>query len=328
MGMAMSWITSHPKLAVSLTFFGMFVVLNALACRHAWAMTRFLPGGTPKRHVEELTRLERLRTLLGGMRLSRAGDGDQANTFGLTCLRHRFQGVSGTLEAWYVAHPDPAGLVLLFHGYNGCKARLLPEARCFYDLGYSGLLVDFPGSGGSEGAVTTVGYREAGDVAQAVTYARSQWPGQQLTLFGQSMGAAAVLRALADLGVEAVAAILECPFDRLLNTVKARFAVMGIPAFPAAHLLLFWGSILNGYNGFAHNPSSYAQRVRCPTLLLHGRDDRRVTRSEVEAVFAALAGVKQLHFFDGLGHESFAAQRPEEWKGFVAPFLHAHALTT
>ena len=121
--------------------------------------------------------------------------------------------------------------------------------------------------------------------------------------------------------MKADATVLECPFDTLLHTVEARFGAMGVPAFPGAELLVFWGGLQHGFNGFAHNPVDYARSATGPILMLHGAEDRRVTRAQAESIYANLPGEKELHVFDGLGHESYAAKRPEEWKEWVGRFL-------
>src|SRR5258707_14300817 len=54
--------------------------------------------------------------------------------------------------------------------------------------------------------------------------------------------------------------------------------------------------------------------------MLHGAEDPRVSRPQAEAIYANLPGDKELHFFDGLGHESYAAERPDEWKEWVRRF--------
>jgi alpha-beta hydrolase superfamily lysophospholipase len=239
---------------------------------------------------------------------------------------HVYVGEGGRLAAWHIPHEHAAGLVVLFHGYAAGKARLLPEARAFHDLGYACFLVDFRGSGGSDGDRTSIGYHEADDVVRTVAYVRQRWSGEPLILFGHSMGAAAILRALSLQALEPGAVVLECPFDRLLSTVEARFASTGLPSFPAAQLLIFWGGLQHGYNGFDHNPVEYARRVTCPALLLHGRGDPRVSCKQIESIYRNLAGEKSLYFFDGIGHESYAARQPEEWKGCVAHFLHNRAL--
>src|SRR5262249_43549763 len=158
------------------------------------------------------------------------------------------------------------------------------------------------------------GYREAEEVASAAEYCARRWPGQRLVLFGQSMGAAAVLRAVGVLGVEADAAILECPFDRMSSAARMRFAALGVPSFPCTELLLFWGGAQHGFNGFRHNPVDYARGVSCPVLLLHGAADPRVRPEHVEEIARNLAGPAQLVLFEGVGHESYVAREPSRWQ--------------
>jgi alpha-beta hydrolase superfamily lysophospholipase len=304
----------------------LLVLLNGLAYRHARSMTHFLPRGDGAyKKLEHYSAREKVWMLLHGLPVHRPHPDRTPADVELAYEVHAIPGGLGNLEAWYVPHPRARGLALMFHGYTNCKATLLDEAAVLHELGYACLLVDFPGSGGSEGDVTTIGYREAEDVVRCVEYARAHWPGRPLVLYGQSMGAAAILRALAMHGVRANAAVLECPFDRLLSTVKARFRAYGLPSFPAARLMVFWGGVLHGYNGFGHNPVQYAAAVDCPVLLLHGRDDRRVTYAQVESIYRQLRGRKHLHVFEGLGHESYVAPRRQEWKDSVGRFLDGGA---
>jgi uncharacterized protein len=325
MRILLAWAWMYPWRTLGLCLLLGFVVLNLLAYRHARAFTRFQAEGGGRRDAPEArSLLDKVRLLLGGVALPRPCQDRTPADVGLPFERHHFPGEAGTLEAWYVPHPAARGLVLLFHGYSGCKSSLLPEARAFHELGYACLLVDFRGSGGSAGDATTIGYAEADDVARAVAFARARWPSRPLVLYGQSMGSAAVLRALSAGGAEADSAVLECPFDRLLSTVKARFAGLGVPSFPGAQLLVFWGGWQHGFNGFRHNPVDYARAISCPVLLLHGRQDPRVSAGQVEEVYANLGGEKELYFFDDLAHESYVAKRPQDWKERVGQFLERH----
>jgi alpha-beta hydrolase superfamily lysophospholipase len=261
--------------------------------------------------------------LLGGVTLPRPGPAETPAHVGLPYAVHSFAGDEGPLEAWHVPHPAARGTVVMFHGYKACKAVLLPEARAFHGLGYACFLVDFRGSGGSEGDHTSIGYYEADDVARAAAFARRRWPSAPLILYGQSMGSAAILRALSA-GLKADAAVLECPFDRLLTTVKARFATLGVPSFPGAQLLVFWGGVRHGFDGFRHNPVEYAARVRCPTLLMHGARDWRVRTAEARAIYAALAGPKRWELFAEAGHQSYCGACRGRWCEVVEGFLGEH----
>ena len=188
-------------------------------------------------------------------------------------------------------------------------------------MGLSVLLIDFRGSGDSSESYTTIGFDEAEDVAASVRYARANLPHGKIILYGQSMGAAAILRAVNNCGVHPDAIIAEAVFDNMLSTVRHRFGAMGVPSFPSAELLVFWGGRQAGFNGFRHNPVEYARSVDCPILFLHGDADRKAHIDEARSVFAAVPGKKQFRAFPNLGHESPAVRFPIEWKDTVRPFL-------
>jgi uncharacterized protein len=158
-------------------------------------------------------------------------------------------------------------------------------------------------------------------VVKTVEFARPLASGRPLILYGRSMGSAAILRAVATQGLESDGVIMECPFDRLVTTVGNRFSAMGLPAFPMAQMLVFWGGVQHGMNGFAHNPADYAAGVHYPTLVMHGNLDPRVSVTEVQAVHANLGGEKQLVLFPRAAHESYLAVDPALWKSAVSEFL-------
>jgi fermentation-respiration switch protein FrsA (DUF1100 family) len=135
------------------------------------------------------------------------------------------------------------------------------------------------------------------------------------------MGSAAILRAVAKEGVQADALVLESPFNSLLDTVGNRFGAMGLPAFPGAPLVVFWGSVQEGFNGFEHNPEQYASSVQAPTLILLGEQDPRVTVSQGRAVYNALKGPKELTIVPGAIHELLYDAAPSLWKASVGGFL-------
>jgi uncharacterized protein len=200
---------------------------------------------------------------------------------------------------------------------------MLDKAEVFHQLGYHTLLADFMGAGGSEGIQTTIGYKEAAQVATCVDYLQKRGE-RNIILFGTSLGATAIMKAMADHPLEARALILECPFGTMLQTVKNRFRMIGVPACPMAHLLVFWGGAQNGFNGFSHNPTDYAKDITTPTLLLYGKKDDRVTVEETKEIFAHLAGPKQLVTYPLAGHENYLTKYGAQWTADVAQFLSAY----
>jgi alpha-beta hydrolase superfamily lysophospholipase len=309
---------------VSLALLGVGAfAFGGLTYRHAWALTHFAQGGDRTPPPERLGWSERLRALGRGAVLPRPHHRRTPDDLRLPHDRDVVVTADGLrLEGWYLPAPEAHGTVVLLHGYADAKDSMLDPARELRAAGWSSYLIDFRGCGDSEGRETTIGVREGRDVATAWRAARARTaPGRPVVVYGASMGAAAALRAIAHEGVSPDGLVLAAPFDRLLHTVSNRFRLLGLPPFPAAHALVFWGGVQHGFDGFGHNPADYAAAVRCPTLVLHGRLDRRATLAEAQRVFDRLGGDKRLHVFEGLGHESFLSRRPREWREQVTAFL-------
>jgi hypothetical protein len=306
---------------------GGFLVLNVLAYQHARALTRWAAAGPRTPPPRRLPLAQKLGVLVVGARIPKPTNDRTPGEVGLRYERHLFPSLDRVaLETWVVPHPRPRGLAVLFHGYADSKASVLPQAEVLHGLGLSLMLVDFRGSGGSAGDATSIGFHEAQDVVAATRYAADLPGDEPLVLFGGSMGAAAVLKAVAEHRLAPAALILECPFDTLRHTVARRFRSAGVPAFPAADLLVFWGGVQQGFNGFRHNPVAYAAGVRVPTLVFHGERDDTVSLDEARSVVDRLAGPKRLVIVPGAGHGGFLRARRREWREAVASFLAGSGL--
>jgi hypothetical protein len=299
-----------------------FVALNFLAYRHACAMTHFVVSGSRTAKPENLSLFQKLRTLFWGVTVLRPRTTLAPASLGPACRGFTFEAANGVrLGAWCSPVSADSPLVILFHGYAAEKSGTLNEARVFRELGYSVLLVDFRGSGDSSESYTTIGHDEAEDVAAAVRYAKTSLPHTKLVLYGISMGAAAVLRAVQSCGVRPDAIIVEAVFDRMLVTVRNRFEAMGVPSFPGAELLVFWGGWQAGFNGFGNNSVAFAASVRCPILFLHGAADSRAHLAEARRVFDAVPGRKWFKEFAGIDHVATVIPYRRQWKETVSQFL-------
>lgn len=302
-----------------------FLGLNALALFHARAMTRYADSGGRTPAPGQLGGLEKLAVLLGGVNVPRARNDRTPDALGLAYEVHRYRSPRGEIESWLVPR-EGAVLVLLFPGYAASKASLLELAVRIHALGASMLLVDFCGVGGSSGSTTTIGWDEAADVAASLAWARERFPERALVLYGVSMGAAAVARAVAVEGARPDGIVLEAIFDRLSNSVRARFALMGVPSFPCAELLVLWGGWLHGFDGFEHAPVEYARAVQCPTLVLHGGRDGRAPIERAREVFDGLPGWKRFEAFPGGRHCSLPDADRVRWvSGLSALFSEIRA---
>lgn len=325
------FVARRPKTAVVLLVLFLFLTANALAYVQAWSMTHFVSGVSTTR-PDQLSAFGKLGVVLTGIRLARPRNTMTPGTFNLPYETHRYHGADGTeYEAWRIPAGGPVwrrpfgarGTCLLFHGYAGCKASLLREAQVVRRAGYDAFLVDFRGCGGSSGSVTTVGYHEADDVGEAVRYVREKLNSRRVVIYGRSMGAAAAMRAVSTGKVSPDALVIESPYDRMLTTVGHRFDLVGVPRFPLARLIVFWGGVQQGYWAFGHNPLDYARSVKCPTLVIRAGSDPFINSGEAESVFNNMTGPKQLVVFDKAAHEPCINVDPGRWTRRVTDFLLA-----
>jgi alpha-beta hydrolase superfamily lysophospholipase len=295
----------------------LFILLNIVAAMHAWRFTHFEEPEVVRTREKGLSFIQKVGILLTGVHNPKPVNRAAPDT--------AFQRVSilsdVAVDAWWIPVSGAHGSVLLCHGYGGAKAGMLDKADAFRAMGYSTLLIDFRGAGGSPGNQCTIGWKESIEVRDAVQWLRRRDSTKPVILFGTSMGAAAIMKAAADSPALADRIIIECPFGSMTETVKNRFHTQGVPTFPMAYLLLFWGSVENGFNAFAHNPEAYAARIKEPTLLLWGEKDEKVSRSETNTIFRNLAGPKRVYTFPEAGHENYLRKYYTEWNFQVAQFL-------
>ena len=294
-----------------------FGALNIIACFHAYKFTHFSRGLASKTATAaKLTTMDKLKSLIFGVSNPRPRNTNTPS--------QKFETVNLSsnkiIECWDIHTEKAKGTVILFHGYGGEKSSMLGRSDEFIKQGYNTLLVDFMGSGGSEGDQTTIGYYEAQEVKTCYDYLVAKGE-KDIYLFGTSMGAVAILKSMNDYGIEPKGIMLECPFGSLYKTVCARFHSMSIPDFPMAGLLVFWGGAQNGFWAFGVNPEKYAKSVKCPALLIYGEKDDKVSREEIEAIYGNLHGKKTLRIYPLAGHGDYLENYRQDWDSSVTTFL-------
>lgn len=309
------------KKAFWLIIFGC-ISINILAFTHAYTFTHFTEESVVKtKDARQLTVAEKIKTLLLGINNPRPGNTSVPQQKYETIRLNSYK----LIELWQIqAAGDAKGTVILFHGYSGSKSGMLDKSDEFLRLGYHTLLVDFPGSGGSEGNQTTIGYKEAAVVKACYQYLQERGE-NTIYLFGTSMGAVAILKAMHDYSLKPTGLILECPFGTMYQTTVNRFHTMHVPEFPFAPLLVLWGGLQNGFWAFSHNPVEYASNVQSPTLLMYGEQDEKVSAKETYTIYENLNGTKNLVTFKNAGHENYLKKHKKEWIASITEFMTTSA---
>jgi uncharacterized protein len=312
---------------VGYTLLLLFVLLNVMAAFHAYKFTHFYTGIPKPQKPEELSFGDKASAIFFGIKFPKSIVVDSFTLNHQTITITTNDGMQ--LEAWYAKDSITPltshihnGTVILFHGHGGNKNGVMKEAEYFFSLGYSVLLVDFRAHGNSQGNTCTIGVDEAQDVKAAYDFIAAEKE-SNIVLWGISLGAASIMKAIDAYNLKPSKVILEMPFGSLQDAVKGRVKMMGLPQQPISGLLTFWGGVEQGFWAFNHKPWNYAKKIYCPTLLQWGINDNRVTAYETNTIFANLAAKeKALVKYEFCSHESLCKKEPEKWKAAVQKFLN------
>jgi pimeloyl-ACP methyl ester carboxylesterase len=220
------------------------------------------------------------------------------------------------LAAWLIpsAVPNAPALVLL-HGYPANKADLLPVAGALQSR-FTVLLLDFRHFGKSEGAVTTLGFRERADLRAAVD-TLAQRGHTRIGVFGYSLGGAvAILGAAEDPRIRAVSAW--APFADLRVLARDLYGMFWVLKYPFVELMVLWGRVFLGGDITRPSPEMAAARLTIPVQIWASRDDDQIPFAHAERLQKALAGNRRAEFQFGRGLHN---ERTEGFERRLAEFF-------
>ncbi|MCP9752669.1 alpha/beta hydrolase [Ferruginibacter sp. HRS2-29] len=296
----------------------LFILLNIVVIFHAYKFTHFYNyGEVTVKPANQKTGWDKTKEILFGFNTAKRPDSVPAGNFSTIYFSTKD---NLKLQAWDFKVDSAKGTVVMFHGHGSNKAAILTEAEGFRHLGYNTLLVDFRAHGNSEGNTTTIGYKEAEDIKLAYDHVKISGE-KNIILWGISMGAASITKAMHDYKLEPSRVILEMPFGSLPDAVRGRIKMMHLPAEPLSTLLTFWGGTIRGFWAYNLKPEEYVKDIKCPVLLQWGKNDPRVTEKETNAVYANIKTAKKLVVYENSGHESLCKKEHEKWMAEITAFL-------
>ena len=226
-----------------------------------------------------------------------------------------------TLDAWYMKTDSAKGTVILFHGLGSNKGNVLGEALEFNSFGYNTMLVDIRAHGNSEGVTNSIGYNESEEVKLAYDHVSKKGE-KNIVLWGMSLGAVIITKAIWQYDLRPKKIILEMPFDRLQDHLRARARISGFPGEPFGFFVTFWAGLEQGYWGYDHKTSRYVKSINCPVLLQWGTNDDYVMKEEIEKIFASIGfPKKKLEIYEGAGHGPLKSANQLHWDKAVTDFL-------
>ena len=233
------------------------------------------------------------------------------------------------LAGWFIP-PDPQGdgaTLVFLHGLGSNRGELLDEAVMLARHGYGALLLDMRNHGQSQGTVTTLGHAEVEDVRGAVAYllARPEVNPERIGLVGSSMGGAVAIRAAARIP-EVRAVVAQSAFSSLEENVNQGVrALIGLPPFPFAPLVIWFGEREAGVRLRQVRPvDDVVQIAPRAVLFIHGEQDPVIDVSNSLHLYEAAREPKALLLIPNAEHGGLLAADPAEFERQVVGFLDTH----
>lgn len=219
---------------------------------------------------------------------------------------------------------NPAGCpkaAIICHGHTVNRIADLKYALMFYKLGFHIVLFDQRHFGASTGAISTLGYRETGDLAAVIAYTRSVF-GEDcaIALHGESMGAATALMVLDREKPDLV--IADCPFMDTEALIKKILRQMRVPANTVALLAELVAKHRYGYDIRAASPIRSVAMSDVPICLIHGDSDGLIPCDHSRKLYARCRNQKsELHVFPGADHACSVILDPKRYETIVREFV-------
>jgi alpha-beta hydrolase superfamily lysophospholipase len=219
----------------------------------------------------------------------------------------RFEGAQGdTLAAFFSkATSKEQGTIILLHGIRGYKEYFSELATRLNGKGYNTLALDLRAHGDSDGKYCTYGFYEKYDVQKAVDFLITQGVDSNIGVWGQSLGGAIALQALA-IEPRLKFGIIESTFSEFTTIVDDYSERMfGFSISYVNHYALYRASKIADFKPEEVSPLSSATNIHQPIFISHGTEDKHIKYEYGKATFDNLASTNKTFFsIDGAVHHT------------------------
>lgn len=217
------------------------------------------------------------------------------------------------------------GAIILLHGIRSHKEHFITISNKIAAQGYDAIALDSRAHGESEGTHCTFGVKEKVDLKCLVDVLLQDSPHLSIGIWGQSLGGAIGLEALAyDSRIQY--GIIESTFSDL-NTITNDYLTnrikFNLPYF--SDYLLYRAGRIADFDPYESNPFQACSRIQQPILLAHGNQDKRIKIDYGRNNFSQLQNSRSEFLeIDGANHLNIWSIGGEKYFDKVFEFIEAN----
>jgi alpha-beta hydrolase superfamily lysophospholipase len=198
----------------------------------------------------------------------------------------------------------PKAVIIFVHGIGGKKEHFMGSAEMLAREGFAGLVFDGRAHGKSEGKYCTYGFKEKRDIQALVKWTQERAPGAKIGIWGNSLGGAIALQALAiEPGLSF--GIVQSTFTDL-EQIVFDYQNRMLYGFGSRHLsnkALRKAGIIAGFDPQQVNPLAAAALIQQAVLVAHGDQDANISVEYGKSIYQALLSPqKELVIVPGADH--------------------------
>jgi len=200
------------------------------------------------------------------------------------------------LSVLYLPNLSARYTLWYFHGNAEDLGDIGPRLHALRNLGYAVFACDYPGYGLSGGHPSEPSINAATRTALAYLQAKHGVRPEQIVVYGRSMGGG--------------------PAVELATTEPVAGLILESAFLSVYRVMTHWPILpFDKFENLRKIP-----RVRCPVLMLHGRDDRVVPFYHGETLFAAIRAPKRHFWSETAGHNDLEATEGAAFWGALWEF--------
>ncbi|MBX2872334.1 MAG: alpha/beta hydrolase [Saprospiraceae bacterium] len=185
--------------------------------------------------------------------------------------------------------PDTKSVVIFVHGIGGKKEHFMGMADWLATQGFAAVVFDGRAHGQSGGRYCTYGYKEKQDIQVIVRWIEKKLPGTKIGIWGNSLGGAIAIQALA-IEPHLSFGIVQSTFADLEQIVfdYQNRIMQGFGSRSLSDRALRRAGRIADFDPASVRPAQTAARLQLPILLIHGEQDENISVDYAQQIYQAL----------------------------------------
>ncbi len=206
------------------------------------------------------------------------------------------------IQSYFVVDNSSDNLVLFFHGNAGNISHRMLDLLQFRQFGVNVLGVGYRGYGKSEGKPSENGIYLDGEAALDYAINELGFDEENIFIFGRSIGTTVAINTSQEKDIAGL--ILVSPLASGKDQAKAT----GL-------------SLISFVAGSSFNNVDKVANIICPTLVIHGTDDRVIPYRMGVDIYSMIKSRKKLVTIRGAGHNNISTESKNEYWKPISSFI-------